>query len=170
LVYNTLCKEGGWWGHGCPSERELVSWLLFKEGSTLSEKDKVNMARGIRYRFHTFSSNRTTYVEQLAFFTPFISPDGDSSLALHDWSDLLYPTADLTDYRRIVDYVYNRDIGLGDGNYLYWWSDYEIKSPRKSWPGESGITYFIARTPTGNFYFTGIPNIASCAMRGVSCK
>lgn len=34
-VWGWLCSVGGWWGSGCPSERDLIAWMLWREGSSL---------------------------------------------------------------------------------------------------------------------------------------
>jgi hypothetical protein len=170
IIYDTLCKIGGWWGDGCPTEKDLVAWLLFAEGSTLSLKDRTKMGRGIRYRFANFTTDNESFVYQLSFFTPFINPNGDSELTIDDWYSLTKPSIDLVEYENLVDEIYSSKVNLSDGNYIYWWSQSEVKTPMNKWPGDNGVTYFVIKSDIGKFYFTGIPNIVSCAMRGVNCR
>jgi len=166
IIYDTISKSGGWWGDGAPTERDLVAWLIYEEGATLSYTDKVNMGKGIRYRFKYFGDTPDKFIKQLSAFTPLFNTDADTDLGMDDWNEIINPP-DLSEYIEIVDYVYSLEVKKKDGAYMYWWSETEVVTPRGKWPGpyiqtqEKGI---------GTFYFTGIPNVRTCAMSGKNCK
>lgn len=167
IVWETLCNYGGWWGESCPQEKEIVAWILYKEGASLYYYDKILMTRGIRYRFEYFSNDLESFVYQLSAFTPFYNPNGDEYLNDEDWEELFF-FKEKEEYLKIVFMVYNTDIRHSDGNYLYWFSESEIITPKSYWGGKVGEDYFIIEDTLGNpFYFTGIPNVRNCAMRGI---
>lgn len=170
IVYKAICEAGGWWGRGCPSEKQLVSWLVFEEGATLSEYDQTNMIKGIRYRLRYFVNNEEEFIRQLSAYTVFFNPNGDDVLSEEDWEQIVNPIG-LKKYIDLVEKVYSDSIGINDGNYLYWWTDNEIVSPKGTWPGESNRDYFQTRsTNKVTFYFSGVPNVRTCATRGVNCR
>jgi hypothetical protein len=161
IVYRSMCATGGWWGRSCPSERELVAWLVFEEGAALSYYDQMNMAKGIRYRFEKFPD----YLKQLSAFTAFYNPDGDRDLDANDW-DAIH-TAPASQYVEIVNIVYADVHKVSDGRYLYWWSGQEVVTPRGKWPGPYVQTKELGY---GAFYFSGIPDVRTCAISAKHCK
>lgn len=167
VVYDTLCKSGGWWGSGCIDEKSLVSWLLFEEGATLSYTDKVNMTKGIRYRFKYFGDTDTKFIRQLSAYTAFFNPDGDDDLDGLDWKALINPSINLKEYREIVDIVYSTEVKGNDGLYMYWWAESEIVTPKGKWPGKYIQT---SEAGYGLFYFSGIPNVRTCAISNKNCN
>ncbi len=171
LVWDAICQSGGWWGEGCPSEQQLASWLLFKEGGTLDYGDQENMAGGIRYRFAYFGNTPETFVFQLSGFTAFYNPNRGGGFDQNDWDQLTNPQFDFEGAKDIIDKVYESPIKVTDGNYLYWWSKEEVVTSQSQWPGKVGEDYTQTKDVTGQpFYFTGIPNIRDCAMEGQNCK
>jgi hypothetical protein len=167
-----MCQSGGWWGDGCPSLQQLLSWLLYEEGGTLNLGDQLNMARGMRYRFAYFGNSEESFIVQLSAFTAFFNPDGDSDFDQSDWNALTNPPYDLSGTSNVIAEVYKGDVQASDGNYLYWWDENEVvTTDRSKWPGKLGVNYFQTITVKGlPFYFTGIPNIRNCAMYGKSCR
>lgn len=165
IVWDAICESGGWWGNNrCPSEKELSPWLLYEEGADLSYADQYNMARGIHYRWSNFGYTP----QQLSGFTAFYNPNGDSAWDQSDWTELTNPQVDLNSYTGIITSVFQSPAKPEDGNYIYWFDQTEVVTKDKSkWPG----TYIETSTVTGlAFYFTGIPDVRNCAMRGISCK
>lgn len=166
FVYAVMCEHGGWWGRGCPSEQDLTAWIVFEEGATLSDADQVHMAQGIRYRFEYFGNTPKTFIRQLSAFTAFINPNGDGKLDKSDWDALLKTNKFLSPFREIVSEIYSQEIKRSDGMYMYWWSQSEVVTPKGRWPG-------LYKQTTGNgvaFYFSGIPNVRTCAIYRKNCK
>lgn len=161
-IYKTLCRISGWWGTGCPEEREIVTWLLFEEGSILNYEDKIRMVKGIRYKFHRFDN----FMVQLSGYTAFYNPNSGRELDGDDWMSLRRRPPQ--EYFDIVEKVYEEEIRHTDGTYLFWWHENEIAVPESKWGGKRGIDYIVIGLLDGsNFYFTGIPNIRNCAMRSI---
>lgn len=148
VIWETLCDI-----QGCPVERDVTAWLLWREGSTLQHADQILMARGIRYRFDRFG-----FENQLSGFTSFYNPKWDRVLDWRDWQLLL--THAPQEYYDIVDGL--EEIRHADAKYLYWWCESEVVG--EFWKME----YTSTTTVEGRkFYFSGIPNVRNCALRGL---
>ena len=166
IIYETICISGGWWGDGCPTEMDINAWILFEEGETLHIQDEYNMARGIRYRFDKYGNTPEKFVHQLSAFTSFYNADGDEDLDIDDWNALLRPP-DMTHEIQIVKEVYSVEVVEQDGQYMYWFSEAEVITTKGHWPGP----YIETNEPgVGLFYFTGIPDVRTCAIENKNCK
>jgi hypothetical protein len=112
-------------------------------------------------------------VLQLSGFTAFYNPNSGSSFDQKDWNELTGPDFNFDKEKRIIEDVYKSVMKPGDGKYMYWWDEGEVKNSRGKWPGTKDIHYFQTTTIRGvPFYFTGIPNIQRCAMgmNNAACK
>lgn len=170
VIYSEMCDHGGWWGDSCPSQQDLVSFILFEEGSVLDYNQKVDMAEGIRYRFDRYVEDTNSLIKQLSGFTAFYNPHWDLVLDYKDWNEIRDPK-DLSSYISIVESVYQSDLPKDSWKYIFWFSESEVKTPKNKWDGVIGKDYIMTVSENGYIlYFTGNLKIHRCAVIGLDCR
>ena len=148
--------QGSHWWSGGIDQRQIVAWILFKEGATLNYEDQVRMAQGIRAFIHD-----NDFFTMLAGMTSFINSD---------WESLVNPGTDMTDYLSIVDTAFNSPYNSGFAGYKFWFEQAEMDAANVdlSTLGNLGGYYSTFDVSGNPFYFTGLNVLAWCATTGSS--
>ena len=162
-VYEWICKS-----KGCPDEKTLATWILFKEGgNTLYYEDQERMGRGIHYRFARWGFN----ADQWKAYTAFLNPKRDDVFDETDWQFLTAP-GDLSSYQEIINMVY-QDPYTGpddpDGRYYLWFNKDEMNWAKVEEADFKSLGPYTWTTRVDGlpFYFTGIPNVHRCATMAI---